>query len=118
MDKKDYQTIDKIYKHVTSVLSYCENCLSFADFQADQMRIEACVFNLMQIGELAKISLSEDVKSHISDIPWKQIYGLRNRIVHGYDGVEMKIIWETIKHDLPKLQKELKFILQEEEGAR
>ena len=56
------------------------------------MRVEACVFNLMQIGELAKTDLSDETKNNLSSIPWKQIYGMRNRIVHGYDGVEMTII--------------------------
>lgn len=111
MDRKDKQTLIKIYNHVLSVMLYCENCSSFADFQQDKMRIEACVFNLMQIGELAKTSLSENIKNQISSIPWKQIYGLRNRIVHGYDGIEMKIVWETIEHDLPMLKTELKNIL-------
>ncbi len=62
-----------------------------------------------QIFSLAGIS--EHIKSQISSIPWKQIYGMRNRIVHGYDGIEMKIVWETIEHDLPVLKKELKNIL-------
>lgn len=71
------------------------------------MRVETCVFNLMQIGELAKTSLSEEIKEEIKTIPWKQIYDLRNRIVHGYAGVEMKIVWDTIKEDLPQLKREL-----------
>lgn len=115
MDKKDKQTLNKIYSHVVSILSYCENCSSFADFQKDKMRIEACVFNLMQIGELAKTSLSDNAKNRIPSIPWKQIYGMRNRIVHGYEGIEMKIVWETIKHDLPMLKKELHNILSKQE---
>ena len=41
--------------------------------------------NLMQIGELAKTSLSDAAKTAIPNIPWKQLYGVRNRIVHGYD---------------------------------
>lgn len=72
------------------------------------MRVDACVFNLMQIGELAKTALSDEIKLQLSSIPWKQIYGMRNRIVHGYAGVELKIVWETIKNDLPKLENELK----------
>lgn len=52
------------------------------------------------------------IYKQILSIPWKQIYGMRNRIVHGYDGIEMKIVWETITIDLPKLQKELKDILE------
>lgn len=61
----------------------------------------------MQIGELAKQCLSDELKADITSIPWKQLYGMRNRIVHGYDGVDMTIVWATIKNDLPALDKEL-----------
>ena len=55
----------------------------------------------MQLGELAKQSLSEEAKHQITSIPWQQIYGLRNRIVHGYAGVNMQIVWDTVKYDKP-----------------
>ena len=107
MDSKDMHVLNKIYAHIVSVLKYCESVSSIEEFNEDKMRVEACVFNLMQIGELAKVSLSEETKSQITTIPWKQIYGMRNRIVHGYEGVEMKIVWDTIKMDLPFLKVEL-----------
>ena len=75
------------------------------------MRVEATVFNLMQIGELAKTSLSDETKEQITAIPWRQIYGMRNRIVHGYDGVNMLIVWETVSEDIPQLTRELAKIL-------
>lgn len=93
---------------MTTITLYCRDCNSFQNFQNNQMRVDACVFNLMQIGELAKTALSDEIKLQLSSIPWKQIYGMRNRIVHGYAGVELKIVWETIKNDLPKLENELK----------
>lgn len=71
------------------------------------MRVDACVFNLMQIGELAKISLTDDFKEAVASIPWKQLYGMRNRIVHGYSGVDMSIVWDTIHEDLPLLKNEM-----------
>ena len=107
MDSKDKYVLNKIYAHIVSVLKYCEDSISLEEFNEDNMRVEACVFNLMQIGELAKVSLSEEIKSQITTIPWKQIYGMRKRIVHGYEGVEMKIVWDTIKMDLPILKAEL-----------
>ncbi|MBR1391605.1 MAG: DUF86 domain-containing protein [Lachnospiraceae bacterium] len=107
MVNKDLQVLKKIYDHINTVILYCSNCHSLDDFQADSMRVEACVFNLMQIGELAKIALSDDIKSQISTIPWKQLYGMRNRIVHGYSGVDMHIIWDTIHEDLPMLKQEI-----------
>ena len=107
MDDRDRKIINKIHSHVCSVLKYCTECTDLYDFEADPMRVEACVFNLMQIGELAKTSLSDEAKTLLSSIPWKQLYGMRNRIVHGYSGVNMKIVWDTIQNDLPQLKEEL-----------
>ena len=107
MDNRDKKILDKILQHINSTMSYCEGCNSLQDFEADSMRAEACVFNLMQIGELAKTSLSDEAKKQIANIPWNQLYGMRNRIVHGYDGVEMTIVWDTIVEDLPVLKEEL-----------
>lgn len=107
MDNKDRLVLDKIYKHILSVLKYCEDCNDFKSFQMDSMRVEACVFNLMQIGELAKMSMSEECKTTITTVPWKQLYGMRNRIVHGYSGVNMNIVWDTIQEDLPLLKCEI-----------
>lgn len=107
MDNTDRQALEKIYKHICSVIRYCEKCATLDDFQGNSMCVEACVFNLMQIGELAKGSLSDELKSKITTIPWKQLYGMRNRIVHGYSGVDMRIVWDTIRDDLPKLCAEL-----------
>lgn len=71
------------------------------------MLVEATVFNLMQIGELAKESLSDEAKEQITTIPWNQLYGMRNRIVHGYSGINLNIVWDTISQDIPKLREEL-----------
>lgn len=54
MENKDMQILSKIYAHINTILQYCEGCDSLADFQSNSMLVEACVFNLMQIGELAK----------------------------------------------------------------
>lgn len=104
MNNKDRQVLKKIYAHVISVLKYCENCKGLDDFQVDGMRVDACVFNLMQIGELAKASVTDEFKEKVITIPWKQLYGMRNRIVHGYSGVDMSIVWDTIHDDLPLLK--------------
>ena len=112
MDKRDVQVLGKISDHISSVLSYCKDCGSLEDFQKDKMRVEACVFNLMQIGELAKSSLSDEAKSQIKTIPWNQIYGMRNRIVHGYSGVNMQIVWDTINNDLEPLLNEINLYLK------
>ena len=71
MNNKDRQVLEKIYNHVILVLKYCENCSELNGFQADSMRVDACVFNLMQICELAKVSMTDEFKDAVTTIPWK-----------------------------------------------
>lgn len=107
MNSKDQLVLKKIQQHIESILRYCQEVHDFKQFQSDPMLVEATVFNLMQIGELAKVSLSDEAKTQLTAIPWPQLYGMRNRIVHGYAGVNMNIVWDTIQMDLPKLLEEL-----------
>lgn len=112
MDHKNQRVLEKILSHINSVMEYCRDCSSLQDFQSDTMLVEATVFNLMQIGELAKNSLDDETKARITTIPWTQIYGMRNRIVHGYSGINLSIVWDTISNDIPKLREELTSILR------
>ncbi|MBR3060532.1 MAG: DUF86 domain-containing protein [Oscillospiraceae bacterium] len=106
MDSRDREIL-----HIETILRYCKGIDSLAGFEADPMRADATVFNLMQLGELAKERLSEEAKEKLSAIPWQQIYGMRNRIVHGYSGVSMQIVWDTVSEDLPALLKAFRTLL-------
>ena len=112
MGIKDLAVLRKILQHIESIMRYCADCRTLEDFSSDTMRLEATIFNLMQIGELAKESLSDEAKAQIKTIPWQQIYGMRNRIVHGYSGVNMQIVWDTVSVDIPMLHKELESIIK------
>lgn len=110
--KRDSQTLQKILDRIDRTEQYCKN-VNFDAFQADMMLQEACVFNVLQIGELSKQGLSEELVASHPDVPWKQMYGMRNRIVHGYDGVRLRIVWETITDSFPELRLQLQRILSE-----
>ena len=69
-------------------------------------------FCLGQIGELAN-QVSNETQADNSDIPWKSMIGLRNRIVHNYDNVNHTILWATISDDLPELRKRIEQILKQ-----
>jgi len=112
MDNKDKEILLKILKHADHAVKYASAHQTMDSFEADDMCVEATVFNLMQIGELAKNSLSDELKNQIKSIPWNQIYGLRNRIVHGYEGVNLSIVWDTVNDDLPQLAKEIRKALK------
>ena len=75
-------------------------------FPTDEKLVEACVFNLSQMGELANRVEDAFADAH-PEIPWRYIYGLRNRIVHDYEGVNLVLIWQIIRDDLPELVEKL-----------
>lgn len=97
--------VGKFIGYTDKVLSYCEG-ISYEEFCKDSKLVEACVFNLSQMGELANRVDDAFADAHPS-IPWRLIYGLRNRIVHDYEGVNLQLIWEIIHDDLPGLRSEL-----------
>lgn len=110
MENKDLRIIKKILEYIKNIKIYCKDIKTAKELQKNSMLAEAVCFDILQIGELAKDGLSEKCKEQITNIPWSQIYGLRNRIVHGYDNINFEIIFETIKEDIPLLEKELKKI--------
>ena len=83
------------------ILNYTKD-MSYDDFRKNSILVEACIFNLSQIGELAH-KVSQDYQKKHSDVPWRTLYALRNQIVHEYEGVNLIIIWDIITEDLPKL---------------
>lgn len=68
----------------------------------DRRTVDAVVRNLIVIGEVANHVPSRTVKSH-PEIPWTEMRALRNLVVHEYFGVSDRIVWDTVKRDLPPL---------------
>ncbi len=62
------------------------------------------VRKLSVIGEAAK-KIPEEVKTENVHVPWREVIGMRNKIIHEYFGVDEEILWKTIKEDLPALAK-------------
>ena len=63
----------------------------------------ACIKQMEIIGE-ANDHISEEIKTQFSEIEWSQIKGMRNIFVHEYFGIDSRLVWEIIKHDLPDLR--------------
>jgi len=111
MRHKDIKSIEAIIQRIDSVIDYCRD-YDLIRFSENTMLIEACVFNLMQIGEISNRNISDHLKSKYPNIPWHSIYGLRNRIVHAYSDIKLNMVWETITEDFPQLRKMLGEIRQ------
>lgn len=82
------------------------------ELDSDQKLRFALVHLLMIIGEAAS-RIPADDRQRFPAIPWAQVVGLRNRIVHGYFDVDLDIVWQIVEHDLPPLIAQLERILEE-----
>lgn len=102
---KNKQILRKMVKYIDNISVYTKE-ITYEEFKSNNMLIDACVFNLSQIGELVK-SIDKEITDKYPNIPWRQMYGLRNRIVHDYEGVNLRLVWEVITLNLEKLKEEL-----------
>lgn len=106
---KNEAIIQKMIAYIEKIFGYCEK-QTYEDFEKNLLLVEACVFNLSQLGELVTKLDTDFVEKHL-EVPWRQMRGLRNRIVHDYEGVNLVLVWEIITNDLPDLLKQLREIV-------
>ncbi len=101
--------LQKLYSYSEKLMNYCQG-YTYESFSEDTKLVEACVFNLSQMGELCRIVDTAFAGCH-PEIPWREMNGLRNRIVHDYEGVNLRLVWEIISGDIPDLRNILKELL-------
>lgn len=106
MPKRDATLLIEDIETAISRIEKYTNRLNREAFLADEKTIDAVVRNLEIIGEATR-QLPEDFKKRHSAIPWQNMAGLRNRIVHDYFGVDLEIIWQIISIEIPSLKKSI-----------
>lgn len=112
MKGKDRIIIQKIISYIDDIEIYVKG-LEARNFLDDKKTITACAFSVSQIGELVK-EISDETMNLYTNIPWNSIRGMRNRIVHDYENIDLSVLWGTIKESLPDLKDNLKDILIED----
>lgn len=115
MKSRDTIIIQKIIGYIDEIERYVDG-LQAKDFLDDKKTIAACAFSVSQIGELVKEITEETIKKY-KNIPWNSIRGMRNRIIHDYENVDLAVLWGTIKESLPELKYKLKDIILNETNS-
>ena len=112
MKNKEYISFIKMLEYIDKAEKYIED-YSFEDFCKDEKTIDATIFAISQIGELVK-NISKETMDKYNEIEWNMIKGLRNRIVHDYEGINLKSIWYIVKHDINELKTKINNIIKNE----
>jgi uncharacterized protein with HEPN domain len=89
--------------------------ITYDQFQSD-FRVNFAVVRALEIiGEATK-RLPMDLRDHYPSIPWKEMAGMRDRIIHGYDDVNLPIVWETVRQRIPTVKPLIRQVLADHEG--
>jgi len=93
--------LDDMIAFTEKVLTYTDG-LNQAAFESNPKTFDATLRNLELIGEAAT-RIPQSVRDGASEIPWRQVIATRNRLIHGYLGVDNDTIWSVIQDDVPEL---------------
>ncbi len=104
--RADAEFLNDMLEAINRINAYTEK-ISYEKFLQDIKTQDAVVRNLEIMGEAVK-GVSRDFKKKYSRIPWKQLAGVRDRLIHQYFGVNYDIVWGIIKEELSDLIKEIK----------
>ena len=95
---------------VESIEAFVEG-MDLKAFQADDKTASAVIRKFEIIGEVAR-QIPEGMRQGYPEVPWKEMAGMRDRLIHFYVGVNYRLVWRTIQEDLPELKRQIQRILQ------
>jgi len=109
--KRDSVYLQHILDAIINIEKFLEN-VTKEEFLKNVEKQYAVLRGLEIIGEAAK-NLSREFKKNYPRIPWKEISGMRDKLIHQYFGVNLSLVWETVKTKLPELKNQISIILKE-----
>lgn len=106
--RRDADCLLDIHEALSRISGYIVG-LSYDQFRQDIRTQDAVIRNLEILGEAAK-NLSASFRKRCSDIPWKQMASMRDRLIHHYFGINLDIVWGVITEELPAIADKIKVI--------
>jgi uncharacterized protein with HEPN domain len=100
--KDDLAFIEHILLCIDKIQEYTRNLTAY-DFNHSELIQDAVIRNIEIIGEATK-KISKDLKSQNREIPWKEMSGMRDKLIHDYFGVDVDVVWKTVNEDIPYLK--------------
>lgn len=114
--RRDEETVHDIVHAAREIADFTRG-MSRAQFESDRRTLTAVLYEITVIGEAAK-RLSAGFRQSQPQLPWTDIAGMRDRVIHHYDEVDLQIVWETVQKDVPELMRLLGPLLPPQEREK
>ncbi len=94
------------------MLGFCEKVINYThgltreEFEASNLNYDATLWNVQLFGEAAK-NIPEEIRNKMPGVPWRELIGIRNRLAHGYFGINNSMLWHVIEKEVPELHQTL-----------
>ena len=111
MKREIVDYIEDIISAMDKAIDFVKN-MSYEEFTRDDKTVYAVVRAIEIIGEAVK-NIPGNVRKNYPEIPWKDMAGMRNKVIHEYFGVKLNIVWRTVKEEIPPLKPLFEKILKE-----
>ncbi|MEK6895270.1 MAG: DUF86 domain-containing protein [Nanoarchaeota archaeon] len=111
MEKEDIIFVKHILDSINAIKEFSVN-LSKEELSLNRLKQNAIVREIEIIGEASK-NISNKTKDMHQEVKWKEIVGTRDKMIHHYFGIDITLIWEIIKKDIPILEKQMQGIKEE-----
>jgi uncharacterized protein with HEPN domain len=111
MKRHDSVYLSHILDSISQIEEYTES-LSKEEFLAKRLVQDGTIRQIEIIGEAIK-NVSEPLKERYSHIPWKEIAGMRDKLIHNYFGVDIDAVWDVVKKDIPILKDEIQKVMED-----
>jgi uncharacterized protein with HEPN domain len=110
MNRYDDVYLYHILDFISQIEKFTEG-INKNEFKNNELVQSAVIRQIEIIGEASK-KLSDKFKNNYPNIPWTDITGMRDKLIHGYFGVDIDIVWLTIQKDIPKLRDLIKKLIE------
>lgn len=100
---EEIELIHHIQEELEFLQTYSKD-VDYYSFSRNPVLVRACIRSLEIIGEATK-KLPENFRNQHPEIPWKNMAGMRDKLIHDYFGVDLEIVWDVLQHKIPELKR-------------
>lgn len=104
--------LDDILEAIVKIEEYVAG-FTLSRFEEDRKTVDSVIRNFEVIGEASK-NIPEEIRGKYPIVPWKEMAGMRDKLIHEYFGINIEVVWETIVKRLPELKISIEKVIKEQ----